>query len=289
MGRPHKPNKQKLRTSEDVFNRLLWGSDDLGVNLDDVLIGFHDSKNINRPSEVPFKAWKPMKDAGEIGFHHVSYFVEKNRVLWDRRSRVDHVFKQSGRTLTGEQEFFDIHICITEDHWVPLNDIPPREMRRVKPTFIIGRVSLPEPDIVCETILFRWCRTIFGEESPFQPLIVECLSLQLVMEESVRKVVAVCGGKNLTSLLKLLSFGPYEKEMKKDVHIVIGEVPHWRDAEEVLQLMEERFTPFSFSVKHLDFSTSASKKYTAGFSLCDLAMESGRIEYLAAAVERFSS
>jgi len=53
--------------------------------------------------------------------------------------------------------------------------------------------------------------------------------------------------------------------------------------------MEERFTPFSFSVKYLDFSTSASKKYTTGFSLCDLAMESGRVEYLAEAVKRFSS
>jgi len=77
--------------------------------------------------------------------------------------------------------------------------------------------------------------------------------------------------------------------MKDDIHIVIGEVPHWRDPDEVLQLMEERFTPFSFSVKYLDFSTCASKNYTTGFSLCDLTMDSGRVEYLAKAIERFSS
>lgn len=202
---------------------------------------------------------------------------------------MDHIFKESGRTLTQDEEYFDINIWVPEEHWASFINIPPKEMRKIDPSFAIGRVTLPGMVIVCETVLFRWCRMIFGEDTPFQPLIVECLSLKLVKDESVTKVVAVCGGKNINSLVKLLSLGPYDKKMRDDFYIIIAEVPHWRNAKEVLKAMEERFTPFSFAVTHLDFSTEDRSNFAFAFSLCDLAMDPGREQYLAKAITRITS
>lgn len=88
---PHVP-AGKLRTSSDVYNRLIW--DNTGsVTKDGYVIGYEDRfKGIK---ETPLTAWKrETSDESFIPFHRIVYFkrVIDGVNVWDKRTKVDLVF-----------------------------------------------------------------------------------------------------------------------------------------------------------------------------------------------------
>jgi len=85
--------KAKMRTSEDVFNRLRW---DEGMEAG-VIVGYED--RLEGPVEVPFKAFIPISEGGCVPFHRVFYFRREEDVLWDRRRRFDAVFGSGDTSL----------------------------------------------------------------------------------------------------------------------------------------------------------------------------------------------
>eukprot|EP00386_Alphamonas_edax_P006552 GDKI01021186.1.p1 GENE.GDKI01021186.1~~GDKI01021186.1.p1 ORF type:complete len:222 (+),score=62.76 GDKI01021186.1:78-668(+) len=100
-----KDSKVKLRTSEDVYNRLKWeGMYDTAT----IWIGYED--RFEGPMEIAFDSFEPMALGcdGQIPYHRVWYFrtteldAPNDGILWDRRRRYDVVFK-SGETIRLEQ------------------------------------------------------------------------------------------------------------------------------------------------------------------------------------------
>ncbi|TDL29620.1 hypothetical protein BD410DRAFT_32147 [Rickenella mellea] len=81
---------QKLRTSEDVYNRLLW---DPHLNQDDYVIGYDD--RFQGVKQMPLQNWKrDVDDEAFIPMHRIVHFMRKSdgKVLWDRQSKTDYVF-----------------------------------------------------------------------------------------------------------------------------------------------------------------------------------------------------
>jgi len=78
-----KPLKKKLRTSEDVYNRIKW---DNVWNEEEFVVGYID--RFDGIMEVPFSEFAMV----EAPFHRVQYFSRNNEILWDRRSRLDKIF-----------------------------------------------------------------------------------------------------------------------------------------------------------------------------------------------------
>lgn len=82
----------KLRTSSDVYNRLMWDSTG-NVPKDGYVIGYEDRfKGIK---EMPLTSWKrEVEDESFIPFHRVAYFkrLVDGVTLWDKRTKVDLVF-----------------------------------------------------------------------------------------------------------------------------------------------------------------------------------------------------
>jgi len=86
---PHVP-AEKLRTSADVFNRLMW---DPQLDQDDYVIGYED--RFAGVKEMPMRSWKKeVEDEAFIPLHRVVHFRRKSdgNVVWDRRTKIDHVF-----------------------------------------------------------------------------------------------------------------------------------------------------------------------------------------------------
>jgi len=86
------PQKQypKLRTSSDVYNRLMW---DPSSNKEDYAIGYED--RFTGVKEMHLTSWKrEVEDEAFIPFHRVVHFRRRsdNVVVWDRRKRIDLVF-----------------------------------------------------------------------------------------------------------------------------------------------------------------------------------------------------
>lgn len=79
--------KDKLRTSEDIFNRLRW---DESSEHGEVFIGYED--RIEGPMEIVLSQFKPISEDGNIPFHRIWYFRRGDSVLWDRRRRLDNIF-----------------------------------------------------------------------------------------------------------------------------------------------------------------------------------------------------
>jgi uncharacterized protein (UPF0248 family) len=88
--------KRKLRTAADVISRLKWDSDSFGDSQDDsVFFGYSD--RIHGPSERRcLQDYVPASQGGDIPEHRINYFRIGNSVLWDRRSRLDKIFDNSG-------------------------------------------------------------------------------------------------------------------------------------------------------------------------------------------------
>ena len=76
--------KPKLRTSNDVFDRILWDKD---MNPGDFTITYKD--RFDGMMEVPFLEF-PTED---VPFHRIWTFKKNGQVVWDRSKRIDCVFK----------------------------------------------------------------------------------------------------------------------------------------------------------------------------------------------------
>lgn len=94
MSTPQK--KTKLRTAGDVISRLRWSSyDDHGI----VLMGYLD--RIEGPMEKNVNDYVAAADGGDVPEHRIIYFRRDDgsitgtaqQVLWDRKGRVDRIFR----------------------------------------------------------------------------------------------------------------------------------------------------------------------------------------------------
>jgi uncharacterized protein (UPF0248 family) len=84
----------KLRTSADVYNRLMW---DASINRADHVVGYED--RFVGVMEMPLTNWKrEVEDEAFVPFHRVVHFrrVSDGVKVWDRRKRVDMVFGSGG-------------------------------------------------------------------------------------------------------------------------------------------------------------------------------------------------
>jgi len=86
--------KPRLRTSEEVYQRLKW---DHPYSIGSVFVGYTD--RFVGPMEMPLGDLQP---GGDIPFHRIIYFrtdefTENDGVIWDRLRRVDFLFN-SGET-----------------------------------------------------------------------------------------------------------------------------------------------------------------------------------------------
>lgn len=82
----------KLRTFEDVFNRMRW--DDKYV-MEDMTMGYDD--RLLGAMEMPLHDFVPVAEGGDLPMHRVWYIRDRDKVLWDRRRKLDLVFN-SGLT-----------------------------------------------------------------------------------------------------------------------------------------------------------------------------------------------
>eukprot|EP01119_Soliformovum_irregulare_P007506 TRINITY_DN1994_c0_g1_i1.p1 TRINITY_DN1994_c0_g1~~TRINITY_DN1994_c0_g1_i1.p1 ORF type:complete len:261 (+),score=48.56 TRINITY_DN1994_c0_g1_i1:165-947(+) len=83
--------KIKLRTSEDVFNRIRW---DESYNKEDFIIAYID--RFDGMQELSFPEWEARADDMTISipWHRVQFFkhAPTSDVVWDRRTREDYIF-----------------------------------------------------------------------------------------------------------------------------------------------------------------------------------------------------
>jgi len=81
--------KKKSRTSEDVFNRILW---DPLMDKKDFIIGYED--RFIGIVESPFEIFKTgdVSHDDYVPWHRVQYFKRNGELVWDRKSRLDDIF-----------------------------------------------------------------------------------------------------------------------------------------------------------------------------------------------------
>jgi len=286
-----KNTENSLRTSEDVYYRIFWDHAGLQISKEDVVIGYIDHLYPDSPREMPFNEWRLCKEGGDIPIHHILYFVGKNnRILWDRRARIDSIFKNSGNNVEWRNSTLFLKLCVPSKYWSYLKGLSPKNFKKLPPIVNFAEVILPKTIPLCETSLFRWCREIFGEDDPFQPVVVECTRLELGVREDVGateyEISAICSGRNLDSLKKLLSCAPLHVEIKSPTKIPLVSVKK-NHAQEVLISMIESFAPFKFGLEYIDFCNSADEPIS-GFSLYDLLLTPARAGFLATARQKFS-
>lgn len=76
-----------LRTFEDVFNRMRW---DEGYDMDAMTMGYDD--RLIGAMEMPLQNFVPCAQGGDLPMHRVWYVRCGDRMLWDRRRKLDLVF-----------------------------------------------------------------------------------------------------------------------------------------------------------------------------------------------------
>lgn len=77
--------KKKLRTSEDVFNRIKW---DGRLDSSDFSVGYED--RFKGLLEVPFDDF----DAENIPFHRIWVIRKNGEIIWDRENKIDNMFAE---------------------------------------------------------------------------------------------------------------------------------------------------------------------------------------------------
>ncbi|ETO29531.1 hypothetical protein RFI_07587, partial [Reticulomyxa filosa] len=98
-----KKTNNSLRTSEHVYNRLLWDDSFFEERTDkctrdNIWIGYTDRKIGD--SEIRLTQFKPIAKGGDIPFHHVNYFRDgSGELLWYRKYRFDNIFKSGDTSL----------------------------------------------------------------------------------------------------------------------------------------------------------------------------------------------
>eukprot|EP01084_Bolivina_argentea_P168753 292573_1 len=110
--------KSKLRTSLDVYNRLLHDRT-LNIDLTDVMIIYND--NINGEQEMCIKDWVMIDKGGDIPMHHIIKFIvilknNQSLILWDRINKLDRLYG-SGNTKM-EEKWINIKNTIHQKHGI---------------------------------------------------------------------------------------------------------------------------------------------------------------------------
>ncbi|KAI3380449.1 hypothetical protein SNEBB_001675 [Seison nebaliae] len=95
--------KKKMRTSEDVIQRLMWNQE-LGFDLNEVSVGY-----VDRFIGIVEKKFREF-DWGDIAScekwdlaiprHRIEYFKYYDEKIWDKRLRLDNVFASVGENVT---------------------------------------------------------------------------------------------------------------------------------------------------------------------------------------------
>jgi hypothetical protein len=80
--------KQRLRTSQDVYNRIMW--DTARYDPASFVIGYLD--RFDGMMEIALDEFVPIDKGGDIAYHRVYYFRQGDVVVWDRNNRIDNVF-----------------------------------------------------------------------------------------------------------------------------------------------------------------------------------------------------
>lgn len=86
--------KPKLRPASDILSRLRW---DPALDPNDYIVGYED--RFLGPREIPLGKWKSDVSHDEfVPMHRVLYFKKKadGGVIWDRKARIDQVFRSGG-------------------------------------------------------------------------------------------------------------------------------------------------------------------------------------------------
>eukprot|EP01084_Bolivina_argentea_P099298 178504_1 len=86
---PSKQQKIKLRSSLDIYNRLMH-DETLGIDLNNVLIGYSDT--VLGDQEKTISQWIMIDKGGDVPMHHILYFTlhlnnGKRLKIWDRATR----------------------------------------------------------------------------------------------------------------------------------------------------------------------------------------------------------
>lgn len=93
-GNPPHPKAGKLRSAGDVMSRLRWDHD---IDASDHVVGYEDRFTGLR--ERALEDWRgEQTDNDFIPQHRIVYFKRRSDgvVVWDRRTRMDHVFGSGG-------------------------------------------------------------------------------------------------------------------------------------------------------------------------------------------------
>ncbi|PFH58615.1 hypothetical protein XA68_13456 [Ophiocordyceps unilateralis] len=88
-----KPSGGRFRPAADVINRIRWDS---AMDAADYVVGYED--RFVGVRERALEAWKrELTDEEFIPQHRIVYFKRRSdgELMWDRRSRTDHIFKSS--------------------------------------------------------------------------------------------------------------------------------------------------------------------------------------------------
>ena len=96
-----KKQKVKLRTSLDIYNRLMHDTT-LNIDLSNVRIGYVDKMG-RKIVEVEVSKWRMISMGGDIPLHCIMYFVltlsnGQTLKIWDRETRLDRLYC-SGNTV----------------------------------------------------------------------------------------------------------------------------------------------------------------------------------------------
>ena len=103
MPQKEKKSKLKMKTVTDVVNRIQW---DEQLKPADFIVGYHDRFTGIQEKSFDDFTWKNIVDVDYVEVfgvpeHRVMYFKYLNEKVWDRASRVDHVFGSAeGKGLT---------------------------------------------------------------------------------------------------------------------------------------------------------------------------------------------
>ena len=111
-----KNKKNKLRTSYDVYKRLIHDPN-IGIDLNYICIGYEDTESIE---EIPLLRWKMIDDGGDIPMHRIEYFVlylinDEKIIIWDKKTKLDRLFC-SGTTNKNTQSLRQLLLEINPDN-----------------------------------------------------------------------------------------------------------------------------------------------------------------------------
>ncbi len=88
-----KKKKERLRTSQEIYNRIKW---DPSKDPSDYVMGYLD--RFDGMMEIALNEFVTTEHGGDIPFHRIYYFKQLNtqeggsHIVWDRKKRLDLIF-----------------------------------------------------------------------------------------------------------------------------------------------------------------------------------------------------